>query len=372
MKYKSLFSLTLSLAIAVSGGFVPIPANAEPDPVFKPIIGEIRNKLPSNLVFRLPSRLPKAITNKISPQLIFNVNSERAYLALEDKNCLPRFRRGSRGFVLACQPFSVASSTLASKYYREDTQRGDAVQLSRNLPGYHFQGDGWNTVSWVQDNTYFTIYSGYVRRNELIEVARSMLASSQILAPTKTSQQVAPGRSLPANSQEITEAQIRGLNQQISTAVQNAERRARAANIPESQKIALREYRQFWQNKNPEIARFVGQWGGNWGGSFTVFPTNKPERVCVQYGDELGVFVEPGIIKVGKIYWKSPFPEANSVLLRQSNSLVVIRIHQGKPVIWPQPISVLPRPELKLTNSRYTYESLGCITDTNVTARSTL
>lgn len=181
MKYKSLLSLTVTLIIVGVGVFTPIPAIAEPDPIFKPIIGEIRNKLPSNLVFRLPSRLPGAITREMSPQLIFDVNSERAYLALEDKDCLPRFRRGGRGFALACQPFSVASSTLASKYYREDGQRGESVTVSSNVRGYHFQGADWNTVSWVQDNNYFKIYSGYVRRNELIEIARSMVAKSQVI-----------------------------------------------------------------------------------------------------------------------------------------------------------------------------------------------
>ncbi|MCU0547425.1 MAG: hypothetical protein MUE44_35565 [Oscillatoriaceae cyanobacterium Prado104] len=188
MKYKSLFSLTLSLAIAVAGGFAPIPATAEPDPVFQPIIAEIKNKLPSNLVFRLPSRLPGAITREMSPQLTFDANSERAYLALEDKDCPPRFSRGgrgTRGYNLVCLRFSVTSSTLASKYYQEDRQRGSgatAVKLSRNLRGYHFQGADWNTVSWVQDNTYFKIYSGTVRRNELIEVARSMVANSQVIS----------------------------------------------------------------------------------------------------------------------------------------------------------------------------------------------
>ncbi|MEG4286314.1 hypothetical protein QUB68_24600 [Microcoleus sp. A006_D1] len=188
MKNKSLLSLMVSSVIVGVGGFASIPAIAEPDPVFKPIIGEIRNKLPSNLVFRLPSRLPEAITRKMSPQLTFEANSERAYLALEDKDCPPRFSRGgrgTRGYNLVCLRFSVTSSTLASKYYQEDGQRGSratAVQLSSNVRGYHFQGADWNTVLWVQDNTYFKIYSGTVRRNELIEVARSMVANSQVIS----------------------------------------------------------------------------------------------------------------------------------------------------------------------------------------------
>ena len=67
--------------------------------------------------------------------------------------------------------------------------------------------------------------------------------------------------SLPATSQEITEAQIRGLRQQIETEVQNAESRARSRNLPESYKANLREYRQFWQITNPEIAKVIGEWG---------------------------------------------------------------------------------------------------------------
>ena len=174
--------------------------------------------------------------------------------------------------------------------------------------------------------------------------------------------------SLPATSQEITEAQIRGLNQQISTAVQNAENRARAGSLIESRKPALLEYRQLWSQRFPEIASLIGQWGGNWGASFTIFPTNKPNQVCVQYDDESGAFVEPGIIKAGKIYWKSSFSGVNFVLFRKSNSLVVITTQQGKPNIMPQPISLLPSPLSSFTNSRYTYETLGCITETNSTA----
>ncbi|MCC3600064.1 MULTISPECIES: hypothetical protein [unclassified Microcoleus] len=185
MKYKSLLSLTLSLAIVVAGGFAPIPAIAEPDPAFKPIIGEIRNKLPSNLVFRLPSLLPRAVTRKMSLKLTFDANSERAHLDLEDENCPTRFNnKGSRAYELVCRLFSVTSSTLTSTYYQRNQikpgSRTTAVQLSRNLRGYHLQGLDWSKVSWIQDNIYFQIYSA-VPANQLIEVARSMVAESQVI-----------------------------------------------------------------------------------------------------------------------------------------------------------------------------------------------
>lgn len=92
-----------------------------------------------------------------------------------------------------------------------------------------------------------------------------------------TSLAILGGGSLPANGQGITEAQIRGLRQKIEREVQREESLAIPQNPSESP--ALREYRQFWQNRNPEIARFAGQWGGNRGGYYTIYPTNEPNMV---------------------------------------------------------------------------------------------
>jgi hypothetical protein len=185
MKNKSLLSLMVTLIIVGMGVFAPIPAIAEPDPVFKPIISEIRNKLKSNLVFRLPSRLPIPVTKEMSPKLTFDANSEWAHLSLEDENCPPRFnKKGSRAYELVCRLFSVTSSTLTSTYYQRNQikpgSRTTAVQLSRNLRGYHLQGLNWSKVSWIQDNIYFQIYSA-VPAGKLIEVARSMVANSQVI-----------------------------------------------------------------------------------------------------------------------------------------------------------------------------------------------
>ncbi|MGL4500199.1 MAG: hypothetical protein ACRCU2_14130, partial [Planktothrix sp.] len=124
---------------------------AEPAPVFQAVVEEIVNTIPSNLDFRLPSRLPESVIGTISPEFVFDFDGERAYLALEDANCPSTFRRQgrhSRGYKLVCLRFSVASSHLTSKYYHQsDTYRGPmatSIEISPNLRGYHFQGDGWS------------------------------------------------------------------------------------------------------------------------------------------------------------------------------------------------------------------------------------
>jgi hypothetical protein len=174
--------------------------------------------------------------------------------------------------------------------------------------------------------------------------------------------------SLPATSQKLTEKQIRGLKEQISTAVQNSESTARSEFFSAARKPYLLKYRQFWHHKNPYIAKFVGSWIDDSGRWFTIFPTNKPNQVCIQYADKFNGLIERGIIKNGKIYWKSTVLRVDSVLLRPSKSLVVIRIQQGKYNIWPLSIADLPRQLCVITNHPNSYKNLGCITETNVTA----
>lgn len=161
-------------------------------------------------------------------------------------------------------------------------------------------------------------------------------------------------------------ARIQALKPQITREVQKAESRSdRPKPGLAKAQIQLRQYRQFWEQVNPNLAAVLGEWGGPWGYSITVFPTNQPNQVCVQYVDESEATVEVGTLKDKIVIWKSPSSGITAELLRERNSLVFLRLDQNPPVINPQPISTLPRPVSKLTAQR-TYESLGCITETDV------
>jgi hypothetical protein len=121
----------------------------------------------------------------MSPKLTFDANKEWAHFDLEDENFSPRFnKKGSRAYELVYRLFSVTSNTLTSTYYQQNQikpgSRTTAVQLSRNLRGYHLQGLDWSKVSWIQDNIYFQIYSA-VPAGKLIEVASSIVANSQAI-----------------------------------------------------------------------------------------------------------------------------------------------------------------------------------------------
>lgn len=134
----------------------PAQVIGEASPVFQSIVEEIINTIPSDLDFRLPSRLPESIIGRISPEFVFDFDGERAYLALEDANCPSTFRRQgrhTRGYKLVCVRLSIISSYLNSKYYQQtETYRGSMatpIEISYNLRGYYFQGADWSQVSWI-------------------------------------------------------------------------------------------------------------------------------------------------------------------------------------------------------------------------------
>jgi hypothetical protein len=63
MKGQSIVSLLVSFAVLNTGLVTrQISATATPAPIFRPVIRNIQNQLPRNLVFRLPSSLPATIT----------------------------------------------------------------------------------------------------------------------------------------------------------------------------------------------------------------------------------------------------------------------------------------------------------------------
>jgi len=180
--------------------------------------------------------------------------------------------------------------------------------------------------------------------------------------------------SSPAIGKEISESQIRGLDKQIDGAVKLTESTVRRRSDYQAQanKAALMQYREFWKKKNPELANLLGEWGGSWGYSFTIFPTNQPDKVCVQDVDESDSILEQGTLKNGKIFYYSPSFNTNYVLLRRGNSLVVLTDAHGKINIIPQPISIVPRKVSRFTKNQQSYESLGCITESDINKLSRL
>lgn len=178
MKERSLFPLMLSLTILATGLLGKLPSTtAAPAPIFRPILRDIQNQLPRNLVFRLPGNFPAKVARYGRPKLEFQANRSRASLRITYIGCERDFPPGGRGYAINCIPFTASSSSASSKHYQEFIEQFDensGFELRRNVRARHVPGDGWNQIEWIQDGVLFHIYSGVLNLSELTQVARSM------------------------------------------------------------------------------------------------------------------------------------------------------------------------------------------------------
>jgi hypothetical protein len=155
---------------------------AAPAPIFTPVIKNIRKKLPANLAFRLPSNIPKKITQAGKVKLDLKIEKDNAYLRLKYVGCEKDFP-GGRGYSLYCVPLQFTSATIGSKFYQDlkfYITSSTKFPLARGITAYHFQGDGFHVISWVQNQTFFQTSSGQISLNELKSIARSMANESPI------------------------------------------------------------------------------------------------------------------------------------------------------------------------------------------------
>jgi hypothetical protein len=257
MKGRSLFGFTVGLVILSPGSLSrPQSATAAPAPIFRPLIRDIQNKLTRNLVFRLPSNLPASATRWGNPKIEFRVDSDSATLGIKYVGCERDYPPGGRGYAINCIPFSVSSSTLSSQKYRE-RPKGNVFKLNNNLQAYHFQGDGFSIISWIQDGIYFSIYSPSVSYNELIQVARSMVNEPPIYDIATANSRMAARRS-PANGRQTATGRSPATGGQMATGgSQNTERSLIvAANSPSISGVTV-EFGEFTKEPNKRRSTYA-------------------------------------------------------------------------------------------------------------------
>ncbi|OKH32579.1 hypothetical protein NIES2119_25940 [[Phormidium ambiguum] IAM M-71] len=231
MKGKSIVSLLVSLAVLNTGLVTrQLCATATPAPIFRPVISNIQNQLPRNLVLRLPSSLPATITRYENPKLEFRVDKEEVYLVIKWIGCEHNYPPGGRGYMINCLPLIARSIIVSSKSlpdFNSFRQIAKAFGLLRNVQGYYFEEDmgapgmGWREVQWIQNGTLFQIKSANLSANELIQVARSMATEPPIYDKTTANSRRTTTRS-PSSSRRTTNTQSRNAEASLVTAIRNA------------------------------------------------------------------------------------------------------------------------------------------------------
>lgn len=181
MKGRLLFSLIVSLAILGVGVLTRNqPANAEPAPIFRPLLRDIQTQLPRGMVMRLPAVIPNPPSGipGYRPTIIPSNDREGGYfgIVLVTSNC-PETR-----LVAVCDTGRITvekRNSNTNQRLREDQQQGSSISLKTGVRGFYrsyiqpSRGQ-MNEISWEQDGMIFRVMSRSMTQEQVINVAISM------------------------------------------------------------------------------------------------------------------------------------------------------------------------------------------------------
>ncbi|OLP17813.1 hypothetical protein BST81_12150 [Leptolyngbya sp. 'hensonii'] len=129
-----------------------------------------------------------------------------------------------------------------------------------------------------------------------------------------------------------------------------------------SRQQALQAYRNFWKQRlnNATVGDMLGNWQGPFGYAITIFPTAKPDRVCIQYADEEDTGVYLAQVRGNRL--QSDNGQTTSIYLRDGNALTEVYLgDETNFTIWPS--ARLPR---RYRLHQFEFAKLGCITETDI------
>ncbi len=177
----------VSLTVIGTGLSAPSKSGAEPAPVFRPLIDDIRSQLPQGLKIRLPSSLPSPPPNVrlypyiLSDNKVFGVN-----LAVTP-NC------SSSNHPSSCTVGGLGVFTPdSSKVWPPKGDNVTPVDLRNGIRGFYLtRGNGNSTnkyVFWQQDGLEYTLGVGggaskEVSQQQMIDMAISAVNEPPITSP---------------------------------------------------------------------------------------------------------------------------------------------------------------------------------------------
>ncbi len=181
MKCRSLLGITLVCTVlGVCCLTKPQTANAEPAPMFRPILRDIQTQLPRGMVMRLPAVIPNPPSGipGYRPAIISSNAPEGGYFAiiLVTSNC-PETR-----LVAVCDTGRIIverRNSNTNQRLREDQQQGSSINLKTGVRGFsrsYIQPSRgqMNEISWEQDGMIFRVMSRSMSQEQVINVAISM------------------------------------------------------------------------------------------------------------------------------------------------------------------------------------------------------
>jgi hypothetical protein len=191
--HRSILQYIASLAVLCCGYLLtPNRAIAEPDAMFQPILGEIRDRLPEGMVMRLPSEIEVIGANGVIPLYAKIISSNSSELLLgfySQPDCQAGF----------CQIGITLSVSKPDAAARSRISSGSPITLKEGIVGTYIYIDvqgvtriPYNIIVWEQDGLIYSVRLPSLDRERdkenIIKIAKSMANELPIVAQGKTMQ----------------------------------------------------------------------------------------------------------------------------------------------------------------------------------------
>jgi hypothetical protein len=152
-------------------------ASAEPDPIFKPVLGYIQRQIPKQMSMRLPSFFPNAPTGIAGYRPEVFADPQNGYFAviIATSNC-------PQPVTAVCDTgrlFSAKRGSNAENWFQETKSQGNSIQLTSKVIGFyrsyrHPTRGNMKDVMWEQDGLIYGVKSRSMTESEVINIAVSM------------------------------------------------------------------------------------------------------------------------------------------------------------------------------------------------------
>lgn len=176
MKFKKLLIGLASLTVLGSGLFAKVESTiAQPAPVFRPLLDDIRRQLPKGLKMRLPSSMP--------------ATPIRLYPFIESDGKVFKVNIGIKPDCAAsANSLSCTVGVLAvllpnnSRDWPPQGKEISPVTLSGGIRGYYLADRGGKSIFWEQEGLRYAVavVANAVSQQQLLDLVNSMVSQPAI------------------------------------------------------------------------------------------------------------------------------------------------------------------------------------------------
>ncbi|MGL5059870.1 MAG: hypothetical protein ACRC62_07780 [Microcoleus sp.] len=181
MKFQKLLIGLSGVAVLGSSFLVGLEsAIAQPAPVFRPLIDDIRRQLPSGLKMRLPASMP-ASPIRLYPFIESDGKVFKINIGIKPDCAASANSNSCTVGVLAV--FAPANSTNWPPQGNEIS----SINLNRGIRGYYLAKNGGRTIVWEQEGLRYAVAvaASAVSQQQLLDLVNSMITQPAIASNTK-------------------------------------------------------------------------------------------------------------------------------------------------------------------------------------------